>query len=533
MEDDEAQSPGVLRRGQYDTWRMRRGERAESRQPLPPSMNAPAAPATDPYAWLDALPACVSLWDRSLRNLYANAEHRRWFGDRVDQLRGQGLGWLIGEAALAAHRHHYEAALAGREVAYEASMASVVGPLQMQVRLQPYRPGGTTVQGVLALVTDVSAHHAAQRGLRAQREKLRLQYERSPATMLWFDRAGRVLAITDRAVAVFDRPREAIVERALFDFFTEESRRRALALGLPALFRDGQLDRWAFELRRRDGTLSRVLLSARVEPAGDAALQAVATLDDVTGEVTQAAELRREHAQRLAVERHAAELDQLLRERDAMLNVLAHEVRQPLNNASAALQSAAALLAEKGEAEASVRLERAQAVLGEVLAGVDNTLAAASLLAAGEAAMADADIDTLLAVALGDLPAAQRARVQVQRLTATRTAVLDMGLTRLALRNLLGNALAWSPPGAPVCVRLSDSDDPLALLVDVVDQGPGIAPDLLPRVFERGVRGGPRGGHGLGLFIVQRALALQGGRARVLETGPGGTVMRLELRQAG
>lgn len=482
---------------------------------------------------LDAIPACVSVWDRELHNLYVNAEHRRWFGERADQLHGRPLAWLIGEPGFAARRHHYEAVLEGQEVRYEAETDTLLGRLVMQVQLQPYRPQGDAIAGVVALIVDVSARRLAERGLRAQGERLRQLYEHAPAILLALDRGGRVQSVSDRGVALLGVAREAVVGRPLVDFFSDESRRRTEALGLPALFRDGRLDRWAVEVQRPDGVLRRVLMSAAVEHEADQPARALATMDDVTGEITQATELRREHAQRLAVERQAAELDELLRERDEMLNVLAHEVRQPLNNASAALQSAAALLAEKGDAEASARLGRAQSVLGEVLAGVDNTLAAGSLLAAGQAAIADADVDTLLAVAVADLPAAQRRRVLVERQTTTRTAVLDMGLTRLALRNLLANALGWSGPDRNVLLRVSDSDEPLALLIDVVDQGPGIAPELLPRVFERGVRGGARGGHGLGLFIVQRAMALQGGQARVLSTGPEGTAMRLELLQAG
>ena len=53
------------------------------------------------------------------------------------------------------------------------------------------------------------------------------------------------------------------------------------------------------------------------------------------------AELEREQALRAQAEAHARELDILLSERSEMLDVMAHEVRQPLNNASAALQAAA------------------------------------------------------------------------------------------------------------------------------------------------------------------------------------------------
>ena len=51
---------------------------------------------------------------------------------------------------------------------------------------------------------------------------------------------------------------------------------------------------------------------------------------------------------------------------------------------------------------------------------------------------------------------------------------------RLALRNLLANALRCSPPGSEVVVRVSDSTRPLALILDVEDHGPGIPADRLP-----------------------------------------------------
>jgi K+-sensing histidine kinase KdpD len=80
------------------------------------------------------------------------------------------------------------------------------------------------------------------------------------------------------------------------------------------------------------------------------------------------------------------------------------------------------------------------------MAGVDNTLAVASLLAEGGAAtLAEADLDTLVAIAIADMPAPERARVVVERATTARTVMVDSGLMRLALRNLLANALAFAP----------------------------------------------------------------------------------------
>jgi signal transduction histidine kinase len=258
----------------------------------------------------------------------------------------------------------------------------------------------------------------------------------------------------------------------------------------------------------------------------------VGAVQDVTEQHQRRLDLQREHALRTQSEQHAQALDQLLKERGDMLDVLAHEVRQPLNNASAVLQSAAIDLAQAGDLSASGRLQRARNVMGHVLANIDNTLAVAALLAHAEPiAREDTDVDTLLAVAIADLPVEHRSRCQVERLTGTRTASMDMGLMRLAVRNLLANALRHSPPAAPVLLRVSDSDEPLALIIDVVDQGGGIDAALLPRLFQRGSRG-RQGDHGVGLYIVRRVMELHGGSAELFSTSPQGTTMRLVLSQS-
>lgn len=247
---------------------------------------------------------------------------------------------------------------------------------------------------------------------------------------------------------------------------------------------------------------------------------------------TQAA-LHREEQLRHEIEEHAAKLDALLHERTEMLDVLAHEVRQPLNNASAALQSAQGALKDVHHEFVSDQLVRAQAVLGQVLTGIDNILAVATLLARPEPIQRDdTDVDTLVAVVIADLPEGERSRVQVHRDTTTRTALMDMSLMRLALRNLVVNALKFSPPGSVVQICIADSDHPLALLVDVTDSGAGIPPELLPGLFARGVRGrGAKAGQGLGLYIVRQVMSLHGGSAEVLRTDATGTTLRLVIDQ--
>ncbi|MBX3606640.1 MAG: PAS domain-containing protein [Piscinibacter sp.] len=271
---------------------------------------------------------------------------------------------------------------------------------------------------------------------------------------------------------------------------------------------------------------------AEVESERGKPVRVIGAVQDITEQHARKQELEREQALRAQVEHHARELDAMVGERGEMLDVLAHEVRQPLNNASAALQSAATVLAEVHEPAASLRLSRAQSVMHQVLGRLDNTLAVASLLARPDPIeRGDADVDALVAVAVADMPAEQRGRVHVERATSTRTVSMDMSLMRLALRNLLSNALKYGPPGTPVKVRLSDSDHPLALVIDVTDAGPGIPADLVPRLFERGARGAPNG-HGLGLYIVRRVMELHESRVEIAANQPGRVTLRLVVVQA-
>jgi PAS domain S-box-containing protein len=281
----------------------------------------------------------------------------------------------------------------------------------------------------------------------------------------------------------------------------------------------------------------RVLGEVEREREGGLPIRLIGAIQDITEQRGRRIELQQEQALRAQIEQQMHETARLLRERSEMLDVMAHEVRQPLNNASAALQSAVRALDGLGEQNAELRLLRAQTVLAQVLASIDNTLAVAALLARPDPIeRADADIDALLRVVVADVPVSERSRIRVQRDTRTRTAAMDTSLMRLALRNLLANALKHSPPEALVDIRLSDSDEPLALVIDVVDHGPGIAAGLLPRLFERGIhRGQPRAqmgqGLGLGLYIVRRVMELHGGSVGLLANGAQGVTMRLLVNQ--
>ena len=229
----------------------------------------------------------------------------------------------------------------------------------------------------------------------------------------------------------------------------------------------------------------------------------------------------------------------MLTERNEMLQLLSHEIRQPLNNASAAMQAttkAIAALKLPDVDPASAALLRAEHVLQQVIGTLDNTLAAATVLSDGGdvSTPSEADLPMLIKLVLLDIAADVRSRLVVVWDTDTRTVQLHPTLMRLAVRNLLNNALSYSPPDQRVTLAISEIDNPLAIFIEVRDLGPGIPEPLRAKVFEKGTRGSNshhRPGAGLGLFIVHSIMKLHRGTVEALANKPCGTTMRLTLPQ--
>lgn len=113
----------------------------------------------------------------------------------------------------------------------------------------------------------------------------------------------------------------------------------------------------------------------------------------------------------------------------------------------------------------------------------------------------------------------------------------DPGATDSIVGQLLENAFKYSPDGGTVTVSVRAVAETGEIEVSVQDEGIGIAPADVERVFERFVQGeaGDRrrfGGIGLGLYIVRQLARAQGGEVTAAAAPGGGTIMRLTLQQA-
>jgi two-component system, OmpR family, sensor kinase len=101
-------------------------------------------------------------------------------------------------------------------------------------------------------------------------------------------------------------------------------------------------------------------------------------------------------------------------------------------------------------------------------------------------------------------------------------------LHRLAV-NLIENAVKHTPPGTHIRARTRVDDGDGVLSVE--DDGPGVPPELAPRVFDRFVRGAGDGGRGSGLGLsIVRAVADSYGGSVTLETPDDGIGARFVVR---
>jgi P-type Mg2+ transporter len=116
------------------------------------------------------------------------------------------------------------------------------------------------------------------------------------------------------------------------------------------------------------------------------------------------------------------------------------------------------------------------------------------------------------------------------------SAVMDSELLRLALMNLVQNAIRYGPPGKPIRLRAAASG--AQAILEVADEGPGIARQHHARIFERfyrvdRARSRPQGGSGLGLAIVKWAAARMNGSVEIVSEAGHGSIFRLRLPLAG
>jgi len=232
--------------------------------------------------------------------------------------------------------------------------------------------------------------------------------------------------------------------------------------------------------------------------------------------------------------RAAAEQSRLMAESErfsrVLLNSISHELRTPL---AASTSAASALAQEKAMPEEKrlalvAEIQEANARLNRI---VGNLLDVARLESGKVSPRLDwYDARDLVQTAIRELQRELVSHPVTLALPAEpMLARFDFSLTQHALANLLVNVAIHTPPGTHVGVQAQFVEG--CLVVSVVDRGPGIPPESMPRIFDKFFRapGAPTGGSGLGLTIAKGFVEAQGGTITAANRPGGGALFSLRL----
>jgi signal transduction histidine kinase len=247
--------------------------------------------------------------------------------------------------------------------------------------------------------------------------------------------------------------------------------------------------------------------AARAMAQGDYSRRVRATSRDEVGQLA------------VAFNHMAADLAAADQQRRELIANVSHELRTPIAALQAVLENLVDGVGAPDPATLSTALTQTQR-LGRLVA----ELLDLSRIDAGAVAMdpEEVAVEALLADAVAEVDVASRLAGRRVSFTTDVTppqlvARVDRGRLHQVLVNLLDNAARHGPPGGEVTVVARTEGERMVL--EISDEGPGIAPEDRDRVFHRFTRGerAAGGGTGLGLAIARWAVDLHGGTIVVVD----------------
>ncbi len=362
------------------------------------------------------------------------------------------------------------------------------------------------------------ANARIHRGERRARADLEALVETSPVGVVVFDaQTGRAVSINREARRIVERlrmpghPPEQLLE--VLSFRRADGSEASLGdLPIDRLLQSGETVR-AEEvvLSVPDGRSVRALVNAApVRTEGDGIASVVVTLQDL------------------------APLDEIERLRTEFLGLVSHELREPL----AAIKGSATTLLEDSAALDPAEMREFHRIIvaqSNHMRGLISDLLDAGRIDSGALSVAPEPSE------LAEL--VERARDTFVGGGGRHGIVVDLpvGLPRAmadrrrivqVLNNLFANAARHAAESSPIRVSARREEGHVA--VSVADEGRGVAPELLPRLFDKHAGEGSKAGYGLGLAICKGLVEAHGGRIRAESPGPGlGTTVTFTLPVAG
>ncbi len=393
--------------------------------------------------------------------------------------------------------------------------------------------------GILVMVNDVTQHRRADNALRESEHQLRLSLRAAnAATWEWCIATGRVFwsdehyRLFGEEPGAFEPSQEGWLNRVHSD---DRVQVRA------------QLER-AIQQRREVNIDYRIVLpdsnlkwvNCRGQVYSDARGRAERVLG-VVMDITERRKIETEREQIRAREMAAHALEQAARTeaarkgqelKSAMLDALAHDMKTPLTSIKAAVTC---LLA--GNSDGSPQRHELLGLVNEETDRLNRLVSNAIDTARLEAGALQLQrgphyVRETIYAALKEIGSGTAGRaVNFQISGAPAPADIDFRMITQVFKQLLDNAVKYSPEGSPLTISCRSSDE--NVVVDVSDLGSGIATEEQSKIFDEYYRSpassNPSAGTGMGLSIAKRIIDAHGGRIWVTSQPGTGSVFHVSL----
>ncbi len=402
-------------------------------------------------------------------------------------------------------------------------------PRHFQLAVVPLHGDGRIV-GFAGSAVDVSERVAADQQLQHQLAFSGLLLEISPQPVSMFDAQGRYVLVNQAWEDFVGRPRAQVIGEPVGQFLSLADAQLHADQDARLMAHGGRL-RYEAQVTHRDGSRRDMVVIKVLVPdrqGGPAGI--LCTLVDVS-------EFRNaERATREA--RDAAE--EASRAKSEFVANISHELRTPLQ--------AIIGFSELGVARGSERPKLAAMFAdihrsGQRMLALVNDLLDVSKIEStvGTFDLERCDLRVLVQAVLRELDpllAKRDLRLVLRIAEEPLTARVDPRRIHQAIRNVIANAIKFSPEGAPLEIE-AVATSPEEFTLSVRDRGPGIPPAELESIFEAFVQSSQTkdgsGGTGLGLAISRKIVEVHGGQISAENRHGGGAVfrIRLPLRVAG
>ena len=417
------------------------------------------------------------------------------------------------------------ATILGRRITrpLRALSASAYDLCSGRMTTHPHSPVSEIDSMADALLTAGFQRAEGERILRDREERLRAIIDRTIAGIAQVDLEGRFALANDRLCEMVGRSREQVLVSRLEHFLHPADAAEGRGL-LADIIETGQSQTRELRLLHLDGTAVWASVSvSSIREDGQPAFGILVALD-----VTDRKRAEAERAELLGREQRArADAERANRAKDEFLATLSHELRTPLN----ALRLWSGVLRQRPLDQATLArgidtIDRNAALQAQLI----DDLLDISRIASGKLRLEMGPIE--LQAVIESAVETVRATAEAKHLTLARSldpevepVIGDATRLQQVMWNLLSNALKFTPVGGRIDIRLRRRGEDAE--VTVQDSGQGIAPALLPHIFDRFRQGDssstrPQGGLGLGLAIARQLVELHRGTIAAESPGEGG-----------